>query len=81
MSRSCSTNYAAIVLGVTQGRAAIGLPYQLARLAAGACEAAFLFSWRQRRWAGPTFMAGCVLAIVGLIGERITAGVARARVA
>jgi putative flippase GtrA len=43
-----AVNYAAIVLGVTQGLAAIGLPYQLARLAAGACEAAFLYG--SMRW-------------------------------
>ncbi|MDD7932481.1 GtrA family protein [Actinomycetospora straminea] len=36
-------NYAAIVLGVTQGLAAAGTPYQLARLAAGVCEAVFMY--------------------------------------
>jgi hypothetical protein len=32
-------------------------------------EATFLFLWRQRRWAGPTFIVGCALAILGLIGS------------
>lgn len=41
-------NYAAIVLGVTQGLAAVGAPYQLARLAAGACEAVFMYG--AMRW-------------------------------
>jgi hypothetical protein len=32
-------------------------------------EAMFLFFWRQRRWAGPTFVAGCILAVIGVIGN------------
>jgi putative flippase GtrA len=43
-----AVNYAAIVLGVTQGLAGTGLPYQLARLAAGACEAVFMYG--AMRW-------------------------------
>ena len=43
-----AVNYAAIVLGVTQGLAATGLPYQVARLAAGLCEAAFVYA--AMRW-------------------------------
>jgi putative flippase GtrA len=43
-----AVNYAAVVLGVTQGLAASGPPYQLARLAAGACEAVFMYA--AMRW-------------------------------
>lgn len=43
-----AVNYAAIVLGVTQGLAGTGLPYQLARLAAGVCEALFMYG--AMRW-------------------------------
>jgi len=38
-----AANYAGIVLGATHGLAAGGAPYQLARLAAGVCEAAFMY--------------------------------------
>ena len=43
-----AVNYAVIVLGVTHGLAAAGVPYQLARLAAGACEAVFMYA--AMRW-------------------------------
>ena len=43
-----AVNYAVIVLGVTHGLAAAGIPYQLARLAAGACEAVFMYA--AMRW-------------------------------
>ncbi|GLZ44215.1 hypothetical protein Acsp06_04000 [Actinomycetospora sp. NBRC 106375] len=38
-----AVNYAAIVLGVTHGVVATGAPVQLARLAAGLCEAVFMY--------------------------------------
>ncbi|MEJ2859812.1 GtrA family protein [Actinomycetospora sp. OC33-EN07] len=38
-----AVNYAVIVLGVTHAGAALGVPYQLARLAAGLCEAVFMY--------------------------------------
>ncbi|MDD7918641.1 GtrA family protein [Actinomycetospora callitridis] len=43
-----AANYAVIVLGVTHGLVAAGAPYQLARLAAGACEAVFMYA--AMRW-------------------------------
>jgi putative flippase GtrA len=39
-----AVNYFAIVLGVGAGLAALGLSYQLARVAAGACEAAYMYA-------------------------------------
>ncbi|HEY0718889.1 MAG TPA: GtrA family protein [Streptosporangiaceae bacterium] len=36
-------NYLAFILGVGSGLAALGLQYQLARLAAGACEAVWMY--------------------------------------
>jgi putative flippase GtrA len=44
-----AVNYLAIILGVGAGLAALGLSYQLARLAAGACEAAYMYA--ALRWA------------------------------
>jgi len=41
-------NYLAFILGVTSVLAAIGVQYQLARLAAGICEAAYMYS--AMRW-------------------------------
>lgn len=41
-------NYLAFILGVTSGLAAIGVHYQLARLAAGLCEAVYMYS--AMRW-------------------------------
>lgn len=38
-----AVNYAGIVLGVTHGLTAAGVPYQLARLGAGLCEAVFMY--------------------------------------
>jgi uncharacterized membrane protein YbhN (UPF0104 family) len=38
-----AVNYAGIVLGVTQGLAAAGAPYPVARVVAGACEAVFVY--------------------------------------
>lgn len=38
-----AANYAGIVLGVTHALAGLGVPYQLARVAAGACEAVFMY--------------------------------------
>ena len=38
-----AVNYAVVVQGVTHGLAAAGVPYQLARLAAGLCEAVFMY--------------------------------------
>lgn len=43
-----AVNYAVVVLGVTHGLAAAGVPYQLARLAAGACEAVYVYA--AMRW-------------------------------
>ncbi|MEJ2887254.1 GtrA family protein [Actinomycetospora aeridis] len=43
-----AVNYAVIVLGVTHGLAAVGVPYQLARLGAGLCEAVFMYC--SMRW-------------------------------
>jgi putative flippase GtrA len=37
-------NYLAFILGVTTALAAIGMQYQLSRLAAGICEAAYMYS-------------------------------------
>jgi putative flippase GtrA len=36
-------NFAVVLLGVTTGLAAAGLPYQAARIAAGACEGIFMY--------------------------------------
>ncbi|GAA1854459.1 GtrA family protein [Myceligenerans crystallogenes] len=36
-------NYVALVLGVGAGLAGLGVPYQLSRLLAGLCEAAFMY--------------------------------------
>lgn len=41
-------NYVAFILGVTSVLAVIGVQYQLARLAAGLCEAAYMYS--AMRW-------------------------------
>jgi putative flippase GtrA len=41
-------NYLAFILGVTSVLAAIGVHYQLARMAAGMCEAAYMYS--AMRW-------------------------------
>jgi hypothetical protein len=37
-------NYLAFILALTSGLAAIGVQYQLARLAAGVCEAVYMYS-------------------------------------
>ncbi|MBF6212315.1 GtrA family protein [Nocardia puris] len=37
-------NYAAFILGVGGGLAALGVPYHLARLVAGGCEAIYMYS-------------------------------------
>jgi len=39
-----AVNYLAIILGVGAGLAALGLSYQLARVAAGGCEAAYMYA-------------------------------------
>jgi putative flippase GtrA len=39
-----AVNYFAVILGVGAGLAALGLSYQLARVAAGACEAAYMYA-------------------------------------
>jgi putative flippase GtrA len=36
-------NFAVVLLGVTTGLAAAGVPYQAARIAAGACEGIFMY--------------------------------------
>jgi putative flippase GtrA len=41
-------NYLAFILGVSSALAALGLDYRLARLVAGACEAAYMYS--AMRW-------------------------------
>lgn len=41
-------NYVAFILGVTTALSAMGVQYQLARLAAGMCEAAYMYS--AMRW-------------------------------
>ena len=41
-------NYAAFILGVGSGLAAVGVEYHVARLIAGACEAVFMYS--AMRW-------------------------------
>jgi putative flippase GtrA len=41
-------NYAAFILGVSSGLAALGVEYHLARIAAGACEAIYMYS--AMRW-------------------------------
>lgn len=41
-------NYAAFILGVSSGLAALGVEYHLARIAAGACEAVYMYS--AMRW-------------------------------
>lgn len=41
-------NYVAFILGVTSALAAVGVQYQLARLAAGLCEAVYMYS--AMRW-------------------------------
>jgi len=38
-----AVNFGVVLLGVTTGLAALGVQYQLARLAAGACEGAFMY--------------------------------------
>jgi putative flippase GtrA len=44
-----AVNYLAFILGVTNGLAALGVDYHLARILAGACEAVFMYS--AMRWA------------------------------
>lgn len=39
-----AVNYLALILGVSTGLAALGLDYRLARLAAAACECAYMYS-------------------------------------
>jgi putative flippase GtrA len=55
-----AVNYLALILGVGAGLAALGVSYQLARLAAGACEAVYMYA--ALRWvvfrAGPAGAAG-----------------------
>ncbi|ART70122.1 polysaccharide synthesis protein GtrA [Mycobacterium dioxanotrophicus] len=41
-------NYVAFILGVSSGLAALGVEYHLARIAAGACEAVYMYS--AMRW-------------------------------
>ncbi|NMN93435.1 GtrA family protein [Nocardiaceae bacterium YC2-7] len=41
-------NYAAFILGIGSGLAAVGVEYHVARLIAGACEAVFMYS--AMRW-------------------------------
>jgi putative flippase GtrA len=43
-----AVNFGAVLLGVTTGLAALGVPYQLGRLAAGACEGVFMYG--AMRW-------------------------------
>jgi putative flippase GtrA len=38
-----AVNFGALLLGVTTGLAALGLPYQVARVVAGVCEGAFMY--------------------------------------
>jgi putative flippase GtrA len=38
-----AVNFGVVLLGVTTGLAAVGVPYQVARVAAGACEGAFMY--------------------------------------
>ena len=51
-----AVNYLALILGVGAGLAALGVNYQLARVAAGACEAAYMYAamrWVVFRGASP----------------------------
>lgn len=43
-----AVNFGVVLLGVTTGLTALGVQYQLARLAAGACEGAFTYA--AMRW-------------------------------
>ena len=43
-----AVNFGVVLLGVTTGLAAVGVPYQVARVAAGACEGIFMYS--AMRW-------------------------------
>ncbi len=43
-----AVNYLGLILGVGAGLAALGVNYQLARVTAGACEAAFMYA--AMRW-------------------------------
>jgi hypothetical protein len=43
-----TVNYLAWILGVGAGLAALGVDYQLARVAAGLCEAAYMYA--AMRW-------------------------------
>ena len=38
-----AVNFGVVLLGVTTGLAALGVPYQVARVAAGVCEGAFMY--------------------------------------
>ena len=38
-----AVNFGVVLLGVTTGLAAVGVPYQVARVAAGACEGVFMY--------------------------------------
>ncbi len=38
-----AVNFGVVLLGVTTGLAAVGVPYQAARIAAGACEGIFMY--------------------------------------
>jgi putative flippase GtrA len=43
-----AVNYLAFILGVTSGLVALGIEYRAARIAAGACEAVYMYS--AMRW-------------------------------
>ena len=43
-----AVNFGIVLLGVTTGLAALGLPYQVARVVTGACEGAFMYG--AMRW-------------------------------
>ena len=38
-----AVNFGVVLLGVTTGLASLGVPYQVARVVAGACEGAFMY--------------------------------------
>lgn len=58
-----AVNYAAFILGVTTALTALGAQYQLSRLAAGVCEAVFIYTamrwvvFRSRRARSPHLVA------------------------
>ena len=76
-----TVNFLAIILGITTGLAALGLQYQLARLAASGCESVYMYS--AMRWlvfrdaAGPAGPPAGVQPIQCSLTRRMTTRLTR----